>query len=96
MIRERRYLLTCLIGAGLVTVWAVFFLYRSWNMGAPTSLVAALLLATAASLLSVSIVWRAFQGVRPTPRDPAWIAMGFITPAGLLLILATIWVQLRR
>lgn len=97
MIRERKIYLGCLIGVALVTVWTVFLLVRSWSIGGvPSSLLVAQSLAVAGGLLTVSLAWRAFQGDRPTPRDPVWIASDLLTPAALLLILAVIWAELRR
>ena len=95
LIRERRLLLGCLIGIGLVTLWTVFFLIRSWNLGVPPSLLAAQSLAVVAGWLTLSIAWRALRDVRPKPRDPAWIALDLIAPAILLLVLATLWVEHR-
>ncbi|HEX8452924.1 MAG TPA: hypothetical protein VF647_12560 [Longimicrobium sp.] len=95
MTTERKIYLVCLIGTGLLTLLSVFLAFGSWNMGVPPSLMASLLLSIAAGSLTVSIAWRAFQGVRPTPRDPAMIALDLLTPVGLILIFITLW-EIRR
>lgn len=95
MTTERKIYLVCLIGSGLVTLSGVFLAFLSWKMGAPPSLLAAQLLAIPAAGLVVSTAWRAFRGVRPTPRDPAMIALDLLTPVGLILIFMTLW-ELRR
>jgi len=96
MIRERKFFLGCLIGVGLVTMWTGVVLFRSWNVGMPPLLLAAQSLSVVAGWLTVFMAWRAFQGVRPAPRDSTWIALDIITPAVLLLILVTLWVERRR
>lgn len=95
MTGERKIYLGCLVGMGLLTLLGVLLAFQSWQMGAPASLLAAQLLALPAGGLVMSMAWRAFQGTRPTPRDPAWIALDLMTPAGLLLIAMALW-ELRR